>query len=84
MPPEILAKDKYLKKQMKIVFQQKKKKLELANFIEAKQADGDPTDLRNSLAEVEKAIRGLEQNIKDQVEQNEILKTKAKKVSKQT
>ena len=33
MPPEILAKDKYLKKQMKIVFQQKKKKHELSSFI---------------------------------------------------
>ena len=68
MPPEILAKDKYLKKQMKIVFQQKKKKHELSSFIQAKEADADPTSLRNGVFQVEKEIKGLEQSIKILVE----------------
>ena len=68
MPPEITAKDKYLKKQMKIVFQQKKKKLELANFIEAKEADQDLASMKNEITKMEKEMKGLEGVIRDHVE----------------
>ena len=68
MPPEITAKDKYLKKQMKIVFQQRKKKQELSSFILAKEADADPTSLRNGVAKIEREIKDLEQTIKVLVE----------------
>lgn len=68
MPPEITAKDKYLKKQMKIVFQQRKKKQELSSFISAKEADADPTSLRNGVAKIEREIKDLEQTIKVLVE----------------
>ena len=53
---------------MKIVFQQKKKKQELSSFIQAKEADADPTSLRNGLSKVEREIKGLESDIKDLVE----------------
>ena len=75
MPNEITNKDKEIKKQMKTLLQQKKKKQELNSLITAEQQNGeDPVGLKNNIAQTKKEMKKLEIEISDLMEQNNLLK----------
>lgn len=60
LPQTILEKDKQIKKQMKIIYQQKKEKEELRNNIYAKTVDNDPAPIVNKINKTNMEIRELE------------------------
>ena len=75
MPNEITNKDKEIKKQMKTLLQQKKKKQELNSLITAEQQNGeDPVGLKNNITQTRKEMKKLEIEISDLMEQNNLLK----------